>query len=45
MLTGVGTRYGKDSIEYEKAGGVRKSERTRRRVASSTEPPETTGAN
>ena len=27
MLDGVGVRYGKDSDEYEQAGGVRKSER------------------
>lgn len=27
MLAGVGTKYGKDSDEYEKAGGTRKSER------------------
>ena len=27
MLSGVGTEYGKDSPEYEAAGGVRKSER------------------
>ena len=27
MLTGVATEYGKDSAEYEAAGGVRKSER------------------
>lgn len=27
MLTGVGFKYGKDSNEYEKAGGVRTSER------------------
>lgn len=26
MLSGVGSKYGFDSIEYEKAGGVRKSE-------------------
>lgn len=30
MLGGVGSRYGKDSDEYEMAGGVRKSERKRR---------------
>lgn len=30
MLTGVAFRYGKDSREYEMAGGVRKSERIRR---------------
>lgn len=27
MLEGVGVKFGKDSNEYEKAGGVRKSER------------------
>jgi len=29
MLGGVGTNYGKDSLQYEKAGGVRKSLRKR----------------
>ena len=29
MLTGVATHYGKNSNEYEKAGGTRKSERRR----------------
>jgi hypothetical protein len=29
MLAGVGSQYGKDSSEYEKAGGVRQSERKR----------------
>ncbi len=29
MLAGVGVKYGKDSPEYEAAGGVRKSERKR----------------
>lgn len=29
MLIGIGARYGKDSDEYEMAGGVRKSERKR----------------
>jgi len=27
MLIGVGAKFGKDSNEYEKAGGIRKSER------------------
>ena len=27
MLSGVATKFGKDSSEYEKAGGTRKSER------------------
>ncbi|MEA5605416.1 hypothetical protein [Nostoc sp. UHCC 0252] len=30
MLMGVACKYGKDSCEYEMAGGVRKSERIRR---------------
>jgi len=30
MLSGFGVRYGKDSFEYEMAGGVRKSERRRK---------------
>lgn len=30
MLAGVGSKYGKDSDEYEKAGGKKKSERKRR---------------
>ena len=29
MLAGVGARFGKDSSQYEQAGGVRKSERKR----------------
>ncbi|MBI5480184.1 MAG: hypothetical protein HY906_15060 [Deltaproteobacteria bacterium] len=29
MLTGIATKFGKNSDEYEKAGGVRKSERKR----------------
>jgi hypothetical protein len=29
MLTGVATKYGKDSNEYEMAGGVRKRDRKR----------------
>jgi CII-binding regulator of phage lambda lysogenization HflD len=37
-LSGVAARYGKDSSEYEKAGGVRKSERKRpvRKAAKDT---------
>lgn len=31
MLTGVATQFGKDSPEYEAAGGTRKSERRRPR--------------
>lgn len=27
ILLGVGSKFGKDSVEYEKAGGTRKSER------------------
>ncbi len=30
MLLAVAFRYGKDSLEYQKAGGVRRSERIRR---------------
>ncbi|MGI0486481.1 hypothetical protein ACN4EK_13660 [Pantanalinema rosaneae CENA516] len=41
MLIGVAFKYGKDSREYEMAGGVRKSERIRRssvsRLKSSSE--------
>ena len=33
VLTGVATKYGKDSSQYEQAGGVRKSERKRPAVA------------
>ena len=32
MLTGVATQYGKNSNEYEKAGGTRKSEVRRRKA-------------
>lgn len=34
MLIGVAFQYGKDSREYEMAGGVRKSDRIRRSTAS-----------
>jgi PDZ domain-containing secreted protein len=34
MLLGVAFKYGKDSREYEMAGGVRKSDRIRRSTAS-----------
>lgn len=34
MLIGVAFKYGKDSREYEMAGGVRKSERIRRSTRS-----------
>jgi DNA polymerase III delta prime subunit len=34
MLIGVAFKYGKDSREYEMAGGVRKSERIRRSTAT-----------
>ncbi|MBU7581388.1 MAG: hypothetical protein KAF91_00480 [Nostoc sp. TH1S01] len=34
MLIGVAFKYGKDSAEYEMAGGVRKSERVRRSSVS-----------
>lgn len=43
MLTGVAFKYGKDSREYEMAGGVRKSDRIRRssfnRLKTSAEIP------
>ncbi|MFN6525312.1 hypothetical protein [Nostoc sp. ChiSLP03a] len=34
MLLGVAFKYGKDSHEYEMAGGVRKSDRVRRSLVS-----------
>ncbi|MEM9449055.1 MAG: hypothetical protein AAGA75_11025 [Cyanobacteria bacterium P01_E01_bin.6] len=34
MLTAIAYKYGKDSREYEMAGGVRKSERIRRSTVS-----------
>jgi hypothetical protein len=41
VLAGVAARYGKNSNEYEKVGGVRKSERKRpqSRKATKTTPP------
>ncbi|MBD2441595.1 hypothetical protein [Nostoc sp. FACHB-110] len=50
MLIGVAFKYGKDSVEYEMAGGVRKSERVRRSSisrlkASTQETPNTTVEN
>ena len=36
MLLGVAFTYGKDSFEYEMAGGVRRSERNRRISAGQT---------
>lgn len=42
MLMGVAARHGKDSIEYEKAGGTRKSER--RKKAKTTAKPATATA-
>lgn len=36
MLTGVATQFGKDSPEYEAAGGTRKSERKRPQRQSKT---------
>jgi hypothetical protein len=45
MLIGVAFKYGKDSIEYEMAGGVRKSDRVRRsmvsRIKANSETPST----
>ncbi|MDZ8054480.1 MAG: hypothetical protein RMX68_002490 [Aulosira sp. ZfuVER01] len=34
MLLGVAVKYGKDSYEYEMAGGVRKGDRIRKSIAS-----------
>jgi hypothetical protein len=39
MLAGIGARFGKNSNEYEQAGGVRQSER--RRTSRKTGPPPT----
>ncbi|MBK7706562.1 MAG: hypothetical protein IPN69_00925 [Acidobacteria bacterium] len=39
ILLGVGSKFGKDSVEYEKAGGTRKSERRRIRTAIPTPLP------
>ena len=39
MLAAVGVRFGKDSNEYEMAGGVRKSERRRRRANGTASAP------
>ncbi|HJQ22948.1 MAG TPA: hypothetical protein VKA60_03455 [Blastocatellia bacterium] len=36
--TGVGARFGKNSSQYEQAGGVRKSERKPRQRAKPTPP-------
>jgi TolA-binding protein len=41
MLLGIGAVYGKDSREYGKAGGVRKSERKRSSKRNKTEPKPT----
>lgn len=38
MLVGVAARYGKDSDEYEKAGGTKKSLRRRSRRVRESEP-------
>ncbi len=40
VLLSVKVKYGKDSSEYEMAGGTRASERRRRRTAQSTEKDE-----
>jgi hypothetical protein len=41
MLAGVGARFGKNSSQYEQAGGVRKSERKSRSQGSKTKPATT----
>lgn len=38
ILTGVATKYGKNSTQYEMAGGVKKSERKRVKKTSSSNP-------
>lgn len=38
MLAGVAARYGRDSDEYEKAGGTRKSDRSRRTSKAAAKP-------
>lgn len=38
ILAGIAARYGKDSSEYEQAGGVRKSERKRPTRKTKTPP-------
>ncbi len=45
MLLGVAFHYGKDSSEYEMAGGVRKSERKRRSRREAVEPSSEAEAN
>ncbi len=39
MLTSVAGKFGKDSVEYVLAGGVRKSERKRPRLKSTSSTP------
>jgi hypothetical protein len=41
MLTGVATKYGKNSNEYEMAGGTRKKDRRRRTPRVETGPKDT----
>ena len=38
MLTGIAAQYGKNSSEYEQAGGTRKSERKRSRKTTLSQP-------
>ena len=38
MLTGIATQYGKNSNEYEQAGGTRKSERKRPKKTTFSQP-------
>ncbi|MFT3828363.1 MAG: hypothetical protein QM691_01525 [Opitutaceae bacterium] len=38
MLAGVAAKYGRNSDEYEKAGGTRRAERRKRRDTSSSTP-------
>ena len=39
ILLGVGSKFGRDSVEYEKAGGTRKSERRRIRPVAPAAAP------
>jgi hypothetical protein len=45
ILLGVGSKFGKDSIEYEKAGGTRKSERRKPAKAGNQLPKNTNPPN
>ena len=44
MLAGVAARYGRDSDEYQMAGGTKRSERSRRTAGRSATPSSAAGA-